>query len=946
MAIGDEVEQDPFYGLGLTISSVWAKSLDNGAEWMPLIRHLGDTAAVMEALWHSWVPRAVRRLIAEGLGLDGTDEDVEVLAGRFAVFLAGVHDIGKCSPAFVEQVPVLAERMVRAGFPWVGLGAERSQVRHAVVSFTELRDWLRGQGISTRAALTLACAVGGHHGVYPTNREIQLGRPGGLHAGNEPIWAESRRSLIDTAATFAGLEGFDWSRIAAPVSQPAQLTLTGLIVVADWLASNVAYFPFDGNATSRARARSALEDLGLPRPWHPDPPEQDPSLFRSRFSLPSGGRPRRIQRAAMDLARRTRRPELVLVEAPTGEGKTEAALAAAEILAARFGCGGVMVALPTQATSDGMFPRVLDWTGRVIPSGESASAVLSHGKAQFNKDYQALRKIRPAAIYDDTGGWGGAVRAHWWLAGRKTAALADFVVGTIDQYLLAGLVSRHVCLRHLGLSGKVIVLDEVHAADAYMAVYLDRVLEWCGAAGVPAIALSATLPPARRAAMLTAYARGRGDTDARIAEMGREARDARGYPLLTTSGTDGPVPVAPSGHTTRIQVDFLDDDPEALADQVVDEVAAGGCVAIVCNTVSRAQGLFGRLEPRLGSDVVLLHSRFLAGDRLRIERDLREALGPQAGDSRPRRLVVVATQVIEQSLDIDFDLMISDLAPVDLVVQRAGRLHRHGRPLDQRPSTMHEARLVLTGLTRIVGGPPAFPRGCERVYGRAALLRSALVLERHLARDGTVVNPTDVAELVRLAYDDDLVPEASWQSTWDDAERRRIEDEARKAKDASVFCIRPPTVGPVIGFTDASVPDDDLHAQAAVRDSEDALEVIVIIRKEDGQLRTVPWLDAFPDTPVDMGTEVPDSLARAIARCTVRLPSYLTAGGRDLRVIDALERDGIDTWQTSQWLRGELPLVLDANYTREIDGFLMRYDRHRGLIVDKADNSDRGKTGE
>lgn len=926
-------DQDPFYRVSATAMSVWAKSLEQGQAWMPLPRHLGDTAAVAEILWDEWLPAGVRQRVALDVHVAGSDDaETADVARRLAVFLAGTHDIGKCAPCFAQKMTPLAERMASRGLSAGRLSAsEMSDVPHSIVSCMQLADYLEAQGLAFEAALSIAVVPGGHHGTFPSEQALGAGAPGRRATGQKPVWERTRVELVVAAAEFAGLDTFDWSRWRGSLGQPAQLILTGLVVTADWLASNVDLFPFDGAEKSRVRARAAMDELALAAPWRAKAPDDDPELFVSRFALPSDARPRPVQAAAMELARGLARPELLLIEAPTGEGKTEAALGCAEIFATRFGAGGVQVALPTRATSDGMFPRILEWLGRVIPRGESASAVLSHGSAQFNEDFRALLRVgRVAEIHDDNADT-GEVRAHWWLMGRKTSALADFVVGTIDQVLMAGLVSRHVCLRHLGLAGKVLILDEVHAADTYMSVYLDRVLEWCGATGVPVIALSATLPPARRAALVEAYARGRGDSDA--ADRGEVAAEARSYPLLSTSGDAGPRAVPASDRRRRIQVEFLDEDPAGLVDRVVLEVADGGCLAVICNTVSRAQALYADLEPRLGGDVVLLHSRFLAVDRLTIERRLRAVLGKDAGPNRPERLVVVATQVIEQSLDIDFDLMVSDLAPVDLVVQRAGRLHRHERLASERPEAMQEARLILTGESQ-GDGPPRFPRGCERVYGRAALLRSSWVLHQHLRRDGVMVSPDDVADLVRDAYDEELVPDESWSAVWSEAEQRRHDTEEQLVKSAAMFCVPRPGDGPVLGFTSGSVPDDDLTAQAAVRDSDDSLEVVVVVRR-DGQLRTVPWLEGHPDEPVDLGTEPPPELARAVAQCTVRLPSYLSAGSRALPVVEELERDGIETWQSSRWLRGVLPLVLDDEYTRTIPGFRLTYDRHRGLLVEK-----------
>jgi CRISPR/Cas system-associated endonuclease/helicase Cas3 len=214
-----------------------------------------------------------------------------------------------------------------------------------------------------------------------------------------------------------------------------------------------------------------------------------------------------------------------------GDGKTEAAMMAAEVLAARSGAGGVMIALPTQATSDAMFRRMMEWIehqpavepeGSVVPDGgepdDRRSVFLAHGKAWLNPDFRAVPRGRSLARdmdsdSDDRAKTRGKCVDHGayvdqWMTGRRKGVLADFVVGTIDQVLFVSLQSRHVALRHLALARKVVILDEVHSFDAYMDVYLERALEWLGSYGVPVIALSATLPSELRKRLLDAYQRG------------------------------------------------------------------------------------------------------------------------------------------------------------------------------------------------------------------------------------------------------------------------------------------------------------------------------------------------------------------------------------------------------------------------------------------------------
>ena len=322
-----------------------------------------------------------------------------------------------------------------------------------------------------------------------------------------------QRELIDhvAARTGAGRYFNEWRDVE--LSAQFQVVATGLVIISDWIASNETLLPFLGGrlpevSENAGRGRWALDRLALLPPWQPgDLPDTVDDLFAVRFQFPEGAEPRPVQRAACEAVGAMSEPGLVIIEAPMGEGKTEAALAAAEIMSRRWGAGGLQVALPTQATSDAMFDRVIQWLDTMGEANQTVGAItLSHGKARFNRLFQGL--LRPGRLAeigcDEEFGTDPqhhlehTVVAHSWLSGRKKSQLANFVVGTIDQVLFAALKSRHLMLRHLALAGKIVLLDEVHAYDVFMNSYLKRVLTWLGAYHVPVLALSATLPAERR----------------------------------------------------------------------------------------------------------------------------------------------------------------------------------------------------------------------------------------------------------------------------------------------------------------------------------------------------------------------------------------------------------------------------------------------------------------
>lgn len=931
------MDRSPFHRLSTRAWVLWAKSGESGTDYMPLPTHMSDAGQVAEMLWGVWVPESARRIVWEALG-DVDSEDVRDRAHRLAAFLAAAHDVGKASPAFASQLPALMPRIEGEGLLFqVFTLHDRRVCPHSWVSATALEEWAEARGIPKRRVRPLGAVLAGHHGIYPALKDLSYAGTDS-RGGGDKNWGAVRLELLDAAAEAFGFSDDDLAAASKGLSQPAQLVLSGFVIVCDWIASNVDLFPLHRLGDTGAEvAEAALNALNLTFPWRAaSPPIEE--LFRTRFDFPDDAEPRPVQLAAAELALRISQPEIIVIEAPTGEGKTEAAQAAAEILAARFGLGGVFFGLPTQATTDAMFARVLDWSRRTL-NGQDVSISLSHGKAQFNRDFDRLRNPAVAGIWDDAGDWSG-IRAHVWLV-RKKAILANFVVGTIDQLLLMALQTRHVALRHLGLAGKVVILDEIHAADDFMFVYLVRALEWLAAHRVPVIALSATLPPARRRALIEAYARGkaRGSRgDATPESVGAAAEAAQGFPLICTS--DPAIEnqrTQPSQMPTPAQVEFFDADT-TLSDRLIELLTEGGCAAVVCNTVTRAQAAYAELTALFGSDVVLLHSRFITADRLTIESSLLDEMGPPTrAAGRPRRRIVVATQVIEQSLDLDFDVMVSDLAPLDLVFQRLGRLHRHVRAATDRPERLRRPTLLLRGVSQPDSGPPELDPGSVRVYGRSSLLRSLAVLREHLADQSTLSGVTDVADLVARAYAPDCSTPLGWEVVWAEAERVAAEKAADRERRASKFCVSAVKSGHLFGWMHAMIDEDQEAGHPAVRDIEDGIEAVVVVRGDDGRLVSLPWLPHYGGQLLDLGTQIEPGLARAVATCTVRFPAYVARGLAGDGIVRELEADGLETWQKSPWLRGLLPLVLGPDLTRSIQGWNFRYDRLLGLIVQREE---------
>ena len=957
----------PFAGLSQAARAVWAKHDRKTEGWLPLWRHMTDSGGVAGKLWESWVPRTIKELVSEAL--PGEEED----ARKLVRFLATAHDIGKASPAFACQVDTLADRMRDVGLAMPlrkDYGLDRRLAPHGLAGQLLLQEWMEERfGLARRASGQFAVVAGGHHGTPPDHQQIhdlQL-RPHLLrHPGpSEEMWRRVQYELLDGCADLAGVTKRlpEWRQVRLP--QPVQVVLTALVIVSDWIASAPELFPYDpeswlpvGPIGERRRLRAAWDGLDLPKPWTPRTPQESTGeLFAKRFPRLKGAEVRPVQEEAVRVARSMPTAGLIMVEAAMGTGKTEAALAAAEVLAARTGAGGVLVALPTRATSDAMFSRLMNWVDQLPwDDGEPRSVVLAHAKAALNGRWAGLLRQghRTIAAVNPDGeehvGENGekhvgearatpvqpaGLHAHQWLRGRKKQLLASFAVGTIDQVLFAGLKSRHLALRHLAVAGKVVVIDEVHAYDAYMGRYLDRVLEWLAAYRVPVVMLSATLPAERRRALAAAYA-GSAGADVEVA--------ADAYPLITAVAPDRPAltvrPAFDAGRDTDVLVERLDDNVTGLADRLERELAEGGCALVVRNTVDRVLETAEVLRKRFGDDAVTVtHSRFLAADRAAKDADLCERFGP-GDDGRPDRHVVVASQVVEQSLDIDFDLLVTDLAPVDLLLQRMGRLHRHPR---RRPRGLTRARCLVTGVDW-GATPPAPVRGSRAVYqGDHTLLRALAVLGPHL--DGKPLRlPVDISPLVQSAYGEEEVGPETWAQELGEARRKHralLSEKRDKAEGFLLDRVRRPG-RPVYGWLEAHAgdADDSGRGRAQVRDSEETLEVLVIQRRADGRLTTVPWLDGGEEDGrggLELPTDFPPSrrAAEAVAASALTLPGRFSKPWLIDRTIPELERFLVPAWQVKEcpWLAGELLLVLDERCQTRLAGFVLTYSPVDGLRV-------------
>lgn len=759
---------------------LWAKlpkEKDGSRSFHPLICHMLDVAVVAREMWRSLLPESARRRVTESLQLP------ESQAESWITYIAALHDLGKASPAF--QLRKEAKNLLKI---YEGLGKpsniEAKDCPHGRVTAGELPEILVSEfGIDTDTANRISVIIGGHHGTFPTSHELMNRYPdAGVGVGAR--WKQLRREL---AMTLKDVLGVSKDAIPKGCDHSSAMFIAGLVSVADWIGSS-DFFPYlvedfdtlptkplaDYLSEAESKAQKALARLG----WMGWNQPSNKLSFKQLFDfIPT---PRPLQQAAIDLADKLTSPGIVIVEAPMGEGKTEAALYLADRWGVMPGPRGCYIALPTQATSNQMFTRVRDFLANRYPA-DNVNFQLLHGHAALSSEFQTLREhgkaFDPEAIYgeDECGTQETSVLAAEWFTHRKRGLLAPFGVGTVDQALLAVLQTRHVFVRLFGLAHKVIIVDEVHAYDAYMSKLLERLLEWLAALGSPVVLLSATLPNNKRIALLKAYLRG----------ISREPSDEEehqlkaDYPRISWASADqqGAQTIEVSDQIRRtLKIEWIDH-AKPPGQRLKDALAEGGCAAVICNTVNRAQQTFQELKSYFAEEELdLFHARFLFKDRNQREKQALADFGKE-GDKikfddgeerevrRPSRKVLVATQVIEQSLDLDFDLMVTDCAPVDLILQRSGRLHRHER---KRPANLAEPVLWIRQPESVKDDVPKFDRGTEAVYAPHVLLRSWLALRGK----SEIKIPGEIETLIESVYSEQDCPASAddalrehWQKT-------------------------------------------------------------------------------------------------------------------------------------------------------------------------------------
>lgn len=565
------------------------------------------------------------------------------------IILVGLHDLGKFSESF------------RAMLRDSQRGGEFRHWELSEILFYALDDVIgKKLGNKPRRRQMLYAAVAGHHG-YPSQKNI-----GGLPLPDRlPVSVQAGMNAIGEGyeAAKALVEAFcdlwpEASLDSLSLKEATTLSwwLAGFCTASDWIASNTRWFEFCTDTMELSDYLSRIRPVAIRAVAEAGISGAKVSLGQL-FNFPL----RPMQRASADIVLPDG-PTLVIMEDETGTGKTEAALLLAHRMLQSGKGRGLFFALPTMATTDAMFARARDVVGRIF---QNPTVALAHGRASLSREY------RDIAAGEKTGEAGDISCSDWLMESNRRALLADVGVGTIDQVLMAVLPVRYQTLRHYGLSSKILIVDEVHEfGDPFIAEELVALLTMHRAAGGSAILLTATLPLTLRSKLLETY--------------GGQA-ESPAYPALTIAQGESVTQFPKDERPVKgdVVISRLETTDEAV-ELIVEKSRSGASCIWVRNAVDDAICAVNALKAR-GVEAKLLHARFALCDRKTLESGVLQRLGKHCDERRG--YVLVATQIVESSLDLDADVMVSDIAPIAALIQRAGRLWRHMdiRPASTRP---------------------------------------------------------------------------------------------------------------------------------------------------------------------------------------------------------------------------------------------------------------------
>ncbi|WP_347331183.1 CRISPR-associated helicase Cas3' [Marinimicrobium locisalis] len=690
------------------------------------------------------------------------------------VFGLLLHDLGKMTASFQSlfEPMGLARVSLPDGVSYDGKNGRHDQLGYDVWKKNQRASPIKVANLREKRRVGFYLGVfWGHHG-KPVEQAPTVPRGESRRLTEEDVeaaqqWIGDCQALLDFELPQHCWGDADFEERLKQVSW----LLAGLGTYCDWVGSDSEIFTYRDDvipldeywrqvalpAAERGIAKTEVFESVTVRPF---------GGFKSLFPFEPSPLQAYAERVPVDVS-----PQLFILEDLTGAGKTEAALTLAHRLLAAGAGRGLYLGLPTMATSNAMFERVANHYQRMLarPGEAAPSIVLAHGARDMNDRFReaSLGEGRSDKAYGG-GEATASVHCNQWLAdSRKKALLAPVGVGTVDQALLAILPKRHQSLRVLGLYGKVLILDEVHAADEYMLALLEHLMVLHASQGGSLIMLTATLPLARRRRLVSAWQKALGQSPTPL-----QCTALDDFPLATrVCGAEGMGEerlACREGTEKRVAVNFIHMESDCV-DLLVEAVSRGQSAVWIRNSVDEAISAYRQLREKLANpeQCQLFHSRFVLQHRKEREAWVMGHFGKQSGENERAGRVLIATQVFQESLDADADIMISDLCLIDDLIQRAGRLHRHardgnGNPRPGQPDGRESPRLWVHAPewnpTPEADWLKRHSPNTQYVYQRPGRIWRTMA---YLREKGEIRLPEESRRMIETVYGDEVaIPEA------------------------------------------------------------------------------------------------------------------------------------------------------------------------------------------
>nr|WP_282098960.1 CRISPR-associated helicase Cas3' [Pseudoalteromonas luteoviolacea] len=667
------------------IFQFWGKADDHNT--LPAVCHMLDVAFVARAIINQLAEQERAIIIDPFLSIEGVDEEE---ATSIVLLLIALHDIGKITPGFQYKLPV--ERIDKLFNIHHFSNFEGAETKHGNAGFVILHDYLCDKyAVNKNTARVMISAVASHHGVFVANK-AQSGSCG------DKNWEQLQVTAIEWLVSYFSLDLHLLNGLHSKSLTPTWFSyIAGLCSVADWIGSDKSHFCYceaqEYVCEKRQHTANALADeLNIKRILATN----NPFRFTGVFAF----KPNALQQKILKIIKSKTLPWITIIESGMGSGKTEAAQILADHFIRQAGHSGLYVAMPSQATVNQLYKRMLKFLQHEALGYQNVEMHLKHSNADFEPNYEALRLSSIDSSNEKNSAL--SVRANQWFTSKKHGLLAGVCVGTIDQLLMAAMLYKHNFVRLFGLANKVLILDEVHSLQSFQLDLLKNTLYWMAKLKVRVIILSATLPRTMLVELVKAY----GQTVTKEVEV-----ENKPYPRVTTysSGalahshtiTDDKdlyekeiVSRPPSKYEIKLHATSPSQCVSTMADDVLATAKKAGTGVFVCilNTVSKVQELSKLIArhcsevPHSGIELLTFHAKYPLATRLSIEKMIEHLVGKHPEDhnsinpNRPVKdkcLILIGSQVLEQSLDYDACEMFTQIAPIDLLLQRVGRVWRH-----------------------------------------------------------------------------------------------------------------------------------------------------------------------------------------------------------------------------------------------------------------------------